>query len=140
MSGPADSKYSPETTAVLGNLRNIYHTAAAALCKANGEKGHDLYAEHQAGLVEVFFTGVERALKSGIGQGGRERSNYSCESYEGPKDGKFYWRVTDLRNGQVTGASHQGYEDIRDCDHNFAMNTGWEYDVVEVEADDVAAD
>lgn len=54
----------------------------------------------------------------------RDRANYSLQRFKG-KDGDWYWRQVDLRNGKIVGGSTEGYIDPDDCAHNCSVVTGW---------------
>jgi hypothetical protein len=60
----------------------------------------------------------------------RERENYTIVRYRG-EDGDWWWRMIDKRNHEIVGASHEGFTDVRDCERNLFINTGWN-DVDEV--------
>ena len=55
----------------------------------------------------------------------RKRENYKLERWKG-KDGDFYWRQTDKRNGKIVGASTEGYWKADDCLSNLYTVTGWD--------------
>jgi hypothetical protein len=55
----------------------------------------------------------------------RERANYKLERWKGGKDGDWYWRQTDKRNGKIVGGSTEGYWKAEDCLANLYVVTGW---------------
>jgi len=64
----------------------------------------------------------------------RKRENYNLIRYRG-KDGDWWWRIVDKRNGEIVGSSHEGFSDSRDSDHNLFINTGWTLDEVHDEVE-----
>ena len=59
----------------------------------------------------------------------RNRANYHIVRYVDDA-GHWRWTMTDRRNNEVVGASHESFAEARDCDHNLFINTGWTTDEV----------
>lgn len=57
------------------------------------------------------------------------RRELEIREYRSSRDRQWYWRITNRKNGEIEGASSQGYSHRDDCRKNLWRVSGFEPDV-----------